>query len=99
MPVAVANAMTMPPVQMAVAHQSAMAVVMPMAVAAMIDLHQQVALGCCRFGKGGLRRDGGRRGRSKQRCRSYDGCCQGHLHQHGFNLILALASSGSLIRA
>ena len=58
---------------------------MPMAVA-VIHLYQQVALGRCGFGNGGLRRDGRCRGRSKQRCHSYDGCGQGHLRQHSFPL-------------
>jgi len=92
MPVAVANAMTMPPVQVAVAHQAAMPVVMPMAVAAM-HLHQQIAFGHCGFGNGGLRRDGCRVGRSEQRGHSDDGRRQCHLRQHGYTFP-CLASSG-----
>jgi len=78
---AVANPVTMTPMQVAVADHAAMTVVMPMAMAAM-HLYEQVALGHCGFGNGGLRRDGCGGGRSKQRCHSYDGCCQGHLRQH-----------------
>ena len=90
-PVAVANPVTMTPMQVAVAHAAAMAVVMvmPMAVmpvtAPVIHLYQQVALGRCGFGNGGLRCDGRRGGRSKQRGHSYDGCGQGHLRQHVFS--------------
>ena len=46
---AVANPVAMAPVQMAVADQAAMAVVMPMAVAAM-HLNQQVAFGVAASG-------------------------------------------------
>ena len=94
-PVAVADPVAMTPMQVAVADQAAMPVVMPMAVAAM-HLYQQVAIGHCGFGNGGLRRDGRRGGRSKQRGHSYNGCCQGHLH--GFYLILAWRRPASLIR-
>ena len=62
---AVANPVTMAPMQVAVADQAAMAVVMPMAMAVM-HLYEQVALGHCGFGNGGLRRDGCRGGRSEQ---------------------------------
>jgi hypothetical protein len=92
-PVTVANAVPMPPVQVAVANQAAMAVVMPMAVAAVVHLRQQAAFGHCGFGNGGLRRDGCRGGRTKQRGHSNDGCCQGHLRQHGYTFP-CLASSG-----
>jgi len=108
-PVAVANPVAMTPMQVAVADAAAMArmvmAVMPMAVAAMMPmtvaamhLYQQVAFGRCGFVNGRLRRDGCRGGRSKQRCHSYDGCCQGHLRQHGFYLILAWRRPASLIR-
>lgn len=81
-PMTVADPVAMTPVQMAVAHQAAMAAVMPMAVAAM-HLNQQVAFGCG-FRNGGLRCDGRRGDRSEQGSHSNNGCCQGHLRQHGF---------------
>lgn len=95
-PMAVADPVAMTPVQMAVAHQAAMPAVMPMAVAAM-HLNQQVAFGCG-FRNGGLRCDGRRGDRSEQGSHSNNGCCQGHLRQHGF-FSPRFGSSGASIRA
>jgi len=81
-PMAVANPVAMTPMQMAVADQAAMAVMMPMAVAAM-HLNQQVAFGGG-FRNGRLRCYGRRRDRSEQGSHPNDGRCQGHLRQHGF---------------
>jgi hypothetical protein len=81
-PMTVANPVAMTPVQMAVADQAAMAVMMPMAVAAM-HLHEQVAF-ASGFRNGRLRCYGRRGNRSEQGSHSNKGRCQGHLRQHGF---------------
>jgi hypothetical protein len=92
----VANPVTVAPMQMAVADQAAMAVMMPMAVAAM-HLNQQVAVGSC-FRNGRLRCDGRRGNRSEQGSHPNSGRCQGHLRQHDFPL-LGLGRPASSIRA
>jgi len=82
-PMAVADPVAMTPMRMAVADEAAMAVMMPITVAAM-HLNEQVAFGSG-FRNGGLRCDGRRGDRSEQGSHSNDGCCQGHLRQHGFH--------------
>lgn len=81
-PMTVANPVAMTPVQMAVTDHAAMAVMMPMAVAAM-HLNEQAAF-TSGFRNGRLRCYGRRGNRSEQGSHPHNGRCQGHLRQHGF---------------